>query len=122
MNVHSLREQCTAPEILSSIQDNMEVIDEAVDQVRDLSVDLRPLLLDDFGLVVAVRWYLDRQAKNSGVRVEFASLSLNEDDRFPAALETACFRIVQEGVTNVVRHAHAKRVSIRLEITGSDLM
>jgi PAS domain S-box-containing protein len=122
MNLHALRKTCSSPEILTSIEENLNVIDEAVDQVRDLSVDLRPLLLDDFGLVVAVRWYLDRQAKNSGVAVEFISLSLNEDDRFPADLETACFRIVQEAVTNIIRHARATRISIRLEKTGSDLM
>jgi signal transduction histidine kinase len=122
MNLHALRNSCTSPEILSSIQENLTTIDEAVDQVRDLSVDLRPLLLDDFGLMVAVRWYLDRQAKKSGVAVELVSLSLNEDHRFPADLETACFRIVQEAVTNVIRHAHAARISIRLERTGSDLM
>ena len=122
MNLHVLQKTCSGPDILKSIQENLSAIDEAVDQVRDLSVDLRPLLLDDFGLMVAVRWYLDRQAKKCGVAVEFASLSLNEDDRFPAALETACFRIVQEGVTNVIRHACANRVSIKLERTGSDLM
>src|ERR1044072_1658712 len=63
-------QKSSEPEVLSSIEDNMKVIDEAVDQVRDLSVDLRPLLLDDFGLVVAVRWYLDRQAKSCGVPAE----------------------------------------------------
>ena len=122
MNLHALQKTCEAPDMLKSIQDNLSAIDEAVDQVRDLSVDLRPLLLDDFGLVVALRWYLDRQGKNSGAAAEFISLSLNEDDRFPAALETACFRIVQEGMTNIVRHASAKQVSIRLERTGSDLI
>lgn len=122
MNLHALRKTCSAPEIVASIEANLNVIDEAVHQVRDLSVDLRPLLLDDFGLVVAVRWYLDRQARNSCVAVEFLSLSVKEDDRFPAALETACFRIVQEGVTNILRHAGANRISVRLERTGDDLM
>jgi PAS domain S-box-containing protein len=122
INLHALQKSCDAPEILASIQANLNVIDEAVDQVRDLSVNLRPQLLDDFGLVVAVRWYLDRQATNSGVAVEFVSLSLKDDDRFPAALETACFRIVQEGITNVMRHARASRISVRLERTGDDLM
>lgn len=122
MNLHALQKSCNAPEILASIQANLSVIDEAVDQVRDLSVNLRPQLLDDFGLVVAVRWYLDRQAANSGVAVEFVSLSLKDDDRFPAALETTCFRIVQEGITNVIRHARASRISVRLERTGGDLM
>src|SRR5690349_22845754 len=119
MNLHSLREQCTAPEILSSIQDNMEVIDEAVDQVRDLSVDLRPLLLDDFGLPVALRWYLDRQRS---IATEFNTHTLCEDDRFSTELETACFRIVQEAVTNVVRHAKANRIVVTLERTESQMM
>ena len=122
MNLHALRKACGTSDIATQIEENLNVIDEAVDQVRDLSVDLRPLLLDDFGLLVAVRWYLDRQAKKSGVAVELVSLSLNEDDRFPADLETACFRIVQEAVTNIIRHAKAARISIRLERTGSDLM
>jgi signal transduction histidine kinase len=122
MNLHALQQTCAQPEMLKSIQENLSVIDEAVDQVRDLSVDLRPALLDDFGLVVALRWYLERQSKNTGVAAEFISLSLDEDDRFTAELETACFRIVQEGVTNIIRHARANRISVRLERTGADLM
>jgi PAS domain S-box-containing protein len=122
MNLYALRQKCSAPEILSSIEDNMKVIDEAVDQVRDLSVDLRPLLLDDFGLVVAVRWYLDRQAKSCGVPADFTTRSLGEDDRFSSELETACFRIVQEAVTNVARHARATRISVVLERAGQDLI
>src|SRR6185503_8207407 len=119
MNLHSLWEKCDAPEIQASIQDNMEVIDEAVDQVRDLSVDLRPLLLDDFGLVVALRWYLDRQGS---IATQFNAHGLCEEDRFSTELETTCFRIVQEAVTNVVRHAGAHRVVVTLERTESYLM
>src|ERR1700752_1796146 len=122
LNLHSLKQKCSSPEILASIEDNVIVIDEAADQVRDLSVDLRPLLLDDFGLVVALRWYLDRQAKNSGLEAQFVSHSLSEDTRFACELETACFRIVQEAVTNVVRHAKAKRVSVILEVSGPDVI
>lgn len=122
MNLHSLRQESTAPDILNSIEKNIEVIDEAVDLVRDLSVDLRPLLLDDFGLVVALRWYLARQARNLGVPAELNTRSLNEDDRFSSELETACFRIVQEALRNVVKHARATCVSVMLERTGSDLI
>ena len=122
MNLHALAHTCSEAETLMSIDDNLKVIDEAVDQVRDLSVDLRPLLLDDFGLVVALRWYLERQTRNTGVPAKFVSGSLDEDDRFSSELETACFRIVQEGVTNIVRHARASRISIRLERVVSDLI
>lgn len=122
MNLHALHHECTDARTLSSINDNLKVIDEAVDQVRGLSVDLRPLLLDDFGLVVALRWYLERQTRHFGIPAQFFSGSLNEDDRFSSELETACFRIVQEGVTNVVRHARASRISVRLERVLSDLI
>ncbi|HET7112800.1 MAG TPA: PAS domain S-box protein [Pyrinomonadaceae bacterium] len=122
MNLHALKHKCTQSEILLSINDNLKVIDEAVDQIRDLSVDLRPLLLDDLGLVVALRWYLERQTRNLGIPAKFVSGSLDEDDRFSSELETACFRIVQEGVTNIVRHARATRISVRLERVVSDLL
>ena len=122
MNLHALQHKCTQPEILMSINDNLKVIDEAVDQIRDLSADLRPLLLDDLGLVVALRWYLGRQTRNLGIPAKFVSGSLDEDDRFSSELETACFRIVQEGVTNIVRHARATRISVRLERVVSDLI
>lgn len=122
MNLHSLHHKSSSPEILASIEENMDVIDEAVDQVRHLSGDLRPLLLDDFGLVVALRWYLDRQAKHGGIPAEFISRSIDEDDRFSAELETACFRVVQEAITNVVRHARATRISVMLERSDSDLI
>jgi PAS domain S-box-containing protein len=122
MNLHVLQHKCTQPEILLSINDNLKVIDEAVDQIRDLSIDLRPLLLDDLGLVVALRWYLERQTRNLGIPAKFVSGSLDEDDRFSSELETACFRIVQEGVTNIVRHARATRISVRLERVVSDLI
>jgi PAS domain S-box-containing protein len=122
MNLHALQKECSEADIMLSIDDNLKVIDEAVDQVRDLSVDLRPLLLDDFGLVVALRWYLERQTRNIGAPAKFVSGSLNEEDRFSSELETACFRIVQEGVTNIVRHARATRISVRLERVVSDLI
>ena len=122
MNLYALKHQCTQQEMLKSINNNLSVIDEAVDQIRDLSIDLRPLLLDDLGLVVALRWYLERQMRNVGIPMKFVSGSLDEDDRFASELETACFRIVQEGVTNVVRHARASRISVRLERVVSDLI
>ena len=121
INLYSLQQKCVAAEIVSSIEDNMKIIDEAVDQVRDLSVDLRPHLLDDFGLVIALRWYLGRQTIRCGVVAELFTESLADDDRFPSELETACFRIVQEAVTNVVRHARASRISVVIERAGTEL-
>jgi signal transduction histidine kinase len=60
--------------------------------------------------------------KSCGVPADFTTRALGEDDRFSSELETACFRIVQEAVTNVARHARATRISVVLERAGPDLI
>jgi signal transduction histidine kinase len=69
-----------------------------------------------------LRWYLSRQTKRCGVVAEFTTESLSEDDRFHSELETACFRIVQEALTNVVRHARASRVLVMIERDEAELI
>lgn len=114
LNLHAIQSARDANEAWLLIEDNLKMIDEAFEQVRDLSVDLRPLLLDDLGLVTALRWFIDHQAQRTGVRAEFTSDSLDPDLRFSPELEIACFRIAQEALTNVARHARAKTVTVRL--------
>ncbi len=114
LNLHAIQSARNEGEASLLIKDNLKMLDEALEQVRDLSVDLRPLLLDDLGLVTALHWYVDHQAQLTGVHAKFTSDSLDSDLRFSADLETACFRIAQEALTNVTRHAHAKLVTVRL--------
>ena len=98
-----------------------EAVDEALRLVRDLSVDLRPPLLDDLGLVTALRWYVDRYAKRTNLVADVV-IELNDpNERFSRELETACFRIAQEALTNVVRHARAKGVTVLLSKTENEL-
>jgi signal transduction histidine kinase len=89
------------------------IIDSLIDRVRKLSLDLRPALLDEVGLIPALRAYLDAQAAISEVRIELDASAF--EGRASPEAEIACFRIVQEAVTNVLRHAEARRVSVRLE-------
>jgi PAS domain S-box-containing protein len=91
-----------------------------LEQVRALSLDLRPAVLDDLGLAAAVRWNLNRQSELAGFKANFtASLP---PARLPAPLETACFRISQEALTNVVRHAHAAEVWVDLHTENGRLV
>lgn len=114
MNLHSVQQFCQGSEAGAYVKDNIEAVDEALRLVRDLSVDLRPPILDDLGLTTALRWYVDRYTKRTGLNVEVLIDLPNENDRFSRERETACFRIAQEALTNVVRHAKASQVVVRL--------
>lgn len=95
------------------LEESISVVERTLEQVRNLSLDLRPSILDDLGVVAAVRWYIDRQANRAGFKAHFrADLPKL---RLPPDLETTCFRIVQEAVTNAVRHSQAKNVWVVLE-------
>ena len=114
MNLHTVQRVCNGTEEGAHLKDNIEAVDEALRLVRDLSVDLRPPLLDDLGLVTALRWYVDRYAKRTGIVAEVIVDLKDPNERFSRELETACFRIAQEALTNVVRHARARDVSVTL--------
>jgi signal transduction histidine kinase len=106
-------------DIVRRLDDSIAALERLLQQARQLSLELRPPLLDDLGLVPALRWYLDQQAQRAGLRVEFFADPALE--RVDAAIETACFRVAQEALTNVVRHARAQTVSVELHRTAEAL-
>jgi signal transduction histidine kinase len=88
-------------------------------QVQLLSFDLRPPILDDLGLIPALRWLLDRQAALGGFKTELIADPPAPD--VPVDVRTVCFRIVQESLNNIVCHARAAWVSVCLIQDGSGL-
>jgi PAS domain S-box-containing protein len=119
LNLQAVEQSADTSPHAPHLNESVGIIDRALQQVRDLSFDLRPSLLDDLGLVAALRWYVDREARRGDLIPEFvADLS---ETRLPPELETACFRITQEALTNVVRHAQARRVWVELRQRGSEL-
>jgi len=109
----------SAADYASRRSECLVAIDEALEQVRRMARDLRPSQLDDLGLVAALRSHLDRQASSAGFKPNF------NDERVPARLaseiETTCFRIAQEALTNIARHAHASEVWVTLAGTAAEL-
>jgi two-component system sensor histidine kinase UhpB len=89
---------------------------ETLDGLRGLVADLRPLLLDDLGLVPAIRWYARHHLEREGIDVAFDAPA--ELPRLPAPVETALFRISQEAIHNIVRHADASQVRVSLACDG----
>lgn len=95
------------------------LFDQAIGSVRRLSTALRPGLLDDFGLVAAIEWQAEVFEEHTGIATE---LTIETDDAgVSPSLATAVFRILEESLTNVARHAQADRVHIRLRRASGEL-
>jgi PAS domain S-box-containing protein len=94
-------------------------IDSSLEMTRRIAGDLRPLVLDDLGVVAALQWLLSQARERS--RIEGRMLVQGNADALPAELGTALFRITQESMTNVMRHAQANHVEIRLEIDADSV-
>lgn len=96
------------------LRDSMRLISETMDHVRDVMADLRPAVLDDYGLEAALRWSCAQFGARTGVPAEVQSAGAVP--RLPATAEIALFRIVQEALTNVARHARARKVLVALRV------
>jgi two-component system sensor histidine kinase UhpB len=103
----------------SRVDECVDTVQHTLERVRQLSLSLRPPQLDDLGLAAAVRSHLDRQARVAGLQAHF------ETDGAPQELapdtETACFRVAQEAINNVLRHARARNLWVRLFSAGGRL-
>lgn len=100
------------PWLTDRLEETCEIVTHALNQVRTLARELRPPMLEHLGLVAALRWCVEGQAQRGHLHAQFAA------EPFPVRpapeVEIACFRIGQEAVTNVVRHARAQRVRVEL--------
>jgi len=119
INLQALERFPDPATLASRLRDANSIVERALEQVRSLSLELRPPLLDDLGLPAALRWLLDQHARRSGLRVQFASDPF--EGRLAAEVETAGFRIVQQGLTNIEKHAGARTVTVELHRVGDAL-
>jgi len=96
------------------IRESIEVIDDALRRVRELSLELRPSMLDDLGLSAALSWYTSRYSERTGIST-VVSGDLPRTINIGRPIETACFRIVQEALTNAARYSRASRIDVNIE-------
>ncbi len=107
-----LEESITSPEARDRIAETRQLAHQTLRAIRSLSIDLRPSALDDLGLLPALRWYIKEYQQKFSLEVDFQATGFKE--RLSSELETVLYRIVQEALTNVARHAHAHKVSVTL--------
>ena len=115
MNAQEIAEQAKGTDIEPLVHDSLDLLGQLLSRVRGLALELRPSLLDELGLREASKWYLNKFAKRSGLTITFETDPLW--NRLAEEIEIACFRVLQEALTNVVKHARATTVSVTLHQT-----
>lgn len=116
LGLHSLTEICQPhpPPSHTSLLQLLQVTDELMSEVHHIAWELRPALLDDLGLNAALGNYLTQWAERTGIALDFHNCNLDQKLLSPD-IETTVYRIVQEALTNILKHAQAKNVSVVVE-------
>ena len=96
------------------------LVNEVMGRVRDMSLNLRPVVLDDLGLLHALLWHIERYTAQSGIHVDFSHQGL-DGRRFGSEIETSVFRIVQEALTNIARYAGVASAAVSVSATETEL-
>jgi PAS domain S-box-containing protein len=123
INLNILHNQLQ-PEQLDKVKDRLmdsiELVEETTVNIRDVMAELRPQVLDDYGLAASLRWCREQFYKRTGIHIDLETATI-EETRFPENVETALFRIIQEAFNNVIKHARASTISVTAAITAEFL-
>lgn len=106
----------TAAMVDERLDDSLNLVGEMADHIRSMIADLRPPMLEDYGLVAALDWYSKKVS--SRVDMDIAVASEQDDVRLPEKIEMALFRIAQEALTNTLKHAQASQITITVTLDG----
>ncbi len=109
----------TFPAVRGRLGDAKSLSNQTITAMRQLSMDLRPTMLDELGLIPTLRWYVQNFSKRLGINSQFQAIGLEE--KLPPQIETAFYRIVQEALNNISKHAEANQVEISLEQRNSTI-
>lgn len=122
MYISSLHKKIAPQEedIKEKFTSTLQLIEDTIKSVRKISMDLRPSMLDDLGLMAALEWQSNEFEKRSGIDTEFINETGNKE--IPNRLKTGLFRIYQESLTNVARHADAKKIVSSLKLENNNLI
>ena len=117
MNLQTAR--AVSPEGERRLHDSTTIVEQLIEQVRDLSLELHPSVLDDVGLAAALEWLCNRQSERSGIPIEVRGE--RPLPRLTREAEAALFRIVQEAISNALKHARGQSVTVMLRHDATHL-
>ncbi len=119
LHLLAIRQDADARRRADALGSAVEAVDGALQWVRNLSVSLRPAVLDDLGLLPALRWFVDRQAGAAGLEAKVSGHL--PEGRIPADVQVIGFRVAQEAITNAVRHAKAAHLAVEVRLRDATL-
>jgi len=109
-----------SPAVSKCWDDVNSLIDEAIRETRTISHLLHPPMLDEIGFAASASWYVTGFARRSGIEVQ---LELpDEQPRFTESMDLTLFRVLQECLTNILRHSGSKKAEVRMEIGGQEVV
>jgi len=109
-----------AEKMAEQVRKSQQLVNDLIGRVRQLSLDLRPAMLDDLGLLPALLWLIGRYSGQTQIKVDFQHSNI-EGRRFPPQLEITAFRVIQEALTNAARYSGAQQVQARVWFSGQVL-
>ena len=118
INLNIVKSESAPPmtaQIGARLEDSLKLVEETIESIRDVMAELRPAVLDDYGLTPVLRWYVEQFVRRTGVATTV--IEQGESRRLPAAAEEALFRIAQEALANVAKYARAEHATVTLDIS-----
>jgi len=109
------------PDLRLRLRDSLGLVDGTLQTIEDVMADLRPPLLEEYGLGAALAWYAEEFAKRTAITIELDDLARERNRRLRREAGVALFRIAQEALNNVAKHANAKCVWLRLEVQDEQM-
>lgn len=119
VGLRNLQDVDTVEHMPERIDELRHIVSQTLDEVRQMAWQLRPAMLDDLGLISALQRYIDDYQQRFDIQVDFVAMDI--DMRLPMELETIIYRVIQEALTNVARHAQAKTVSVIIDHRSEDI-
>ncbi len=112
--IRAFVEKGDTKEVQSRIDDSLDLVDGTTDRIRSVMADLRPPMLDDYGLVPTLEWYGEKFSQRSGIKL--AIVAASDFPRQSPRIENTFFRIAQEALNNAAKHAEAGHVTLSLSL------